>query len=464
MSSIEKRRCYFFLFLALASLLPYFIISMYAHPAGDDFVYAYNGQHFSLTENSARDYFEWNGRYIANLLVVLNPMAFDSLGSYKLFADLLILLTFISFYFLVKTVTNNSFTKIYSILFSGVLTLLFLQQMPSLSQGIYWYTGAVTYQGANILTLFYISALINLLREKYFINKIIHILFCSILIFVITGFNETAMVFLLLFHAFLFIKNKNELLFFIFIFSLLCSLVVILAPGNSVREAVFPGRHQFFYSLFFSLAQSARFFLKWVTGIPLILASLVYIPVSMHISEKPVLFRNNFYLSPVSSTCLLFIMIFLSAFPSYWSMGMLAQHRTVNAAYFFFLILWFINLSAWINFLKKKKIIITLSNFTSKYFSILFILILLFSFMTGNGYRVLSDLFSGKAKNFDREMRLRYEILNSAGQNPEKICRVDSLQNKPASLFVLDITENENDWMNRGMAAYFGINKLSLKK
>jgi hypothetical protein len=77
---------------------------------------------------------------------------------------------------------------------------------------------------------------------------------------------------------------------------------------------------------------------------------------------------------------------------------------------------------------------------------------------------VTSDLLSGKAKNFDSEMRLRYEILNSADQNPEKICRLDSLQSKPVSLFVLDITENENDWMNRGMAAYFGINKVSLKK
>lgn len=464
MINTAKTNLWFLFLLIFASLLPYFFISLYAHPSGDDFVYAYNGKHFGLLENASRDYFQWTGRYVSNFLFVLNPMAFDSLTGYKLIAIVLILLTFISFYFLTKTITNNGVQKKYLILFSGVLTLLYLNRMPSLAQGIYWYTGAVIYQGASVLTLVYLSFIILLFREKYFINKIIHVSMCLLLIFIITGFNETIMIFLLLFHIFLFAKNKNRLSLLLFIFSCLCASLVIFSPGNAVREAAFPERHQLFQSLLYSVAQTFRFFVAWINNIPLTIATLLYIPYTIHLSQKSGLFKNSFYLSPLLSTCSLFIVIFLSAFPAYWSTGILGQHRTVNVAYFFFLILWFINLTVWMNYFRTKKFIISLSVFSSRYFLVLVTSMILFSFITGNGYVVMNDLFSGRAKNFDNEMKLRYETLNNAQQRSDSICIIDTLQNKPVSLFVLDITENENDWMNRGMAAYFRINKIRTAK
>ncbi|HKR04067.1 MAG TPA: DUF6056 family protein [Bacteroidia bacterium] len=464
MINTNKKNLYFLVFLALLSFLPYFFLSLYANPAGDDFVYAYNGKHFELFENAARDYFQWTGRYVSNFLFVLNPMAFDSFTGYKFFAILLILLTSVSFYFLTKAITNNAVQKKYLVLFSGVLTLLYLNRMPSLAQGIYWYTGAVIYHGANVVTLFYFSFLIFLFREKYFINKTIHVFICLLLILIITGFNETIMIFLLLFHVFLFAKNKNRLSLLLFIFSCLCASMVIFSPGNAVREAAFPERHQLFHSLLFSVAQTFRFFGAWINNIPLTIASLLYIPLTIYLSQKYDVFKNSFYLSPLLSTCSLFLVVFLSAFPAYWSTGILGQHRTVNVAYFFFLILWFINLTVWLNYFSTKKFIITLSVFSSRYFLALFTSMILFSFITGNGYVVMNDLFSERAKNFDNEMKLRYETLNNAQQRSDSICILDTLQNKPVSLFVLDISPDENDWMNRGMAAYFGINKVTLRK
>ncbi|MEP7170680.1 MAG: DUF6056 family protein [Bacteroidota bacterium] len=460
--TISKKNYFFLFLLVVASLLPYFFLSLYAQPAGDDFVYAYNGKHFSLLENALRDYFHWTGRYTSNFLFVLNPMAFDSLTGYKLFADLLIVFTFIAFYFLIKTITNNSLLKVYLILCSGIISLLFLQQMPSLAQGIYWYTGSVIYQGANILALFYLSLLIHLLNKNYFINKILHTLLCLILLFLISGCNETIMIFLLLFHAILFAKNKNRLALMLLIFSCLSSLLVIFSPGNAVREAAFPDRHQLFHSLLFSAVQSFRFFFLWIANIPLLIASLLYIPLSIRISEKSSLFKNSFHLKPVLSTCFLFLLVFLSAFPAYWSTGILGQHRTVNVAYLFFIILWFINLTVWINFLSARKLITTLSTFATTNFLILIISIIPFSFITGNGYFAMHDLLSGKAKNFDKEMSARYELLSISRKRSSEICILDTLKNKPTSLFVLDISDNENDWMNKGMAAYFGVAKVAV--
>src|SRR6185436_3629414 len=385
MTGIEKRNYFFLFFLTLVSLLPYFFLSLYAHPAGDDFVYAYNGKHFGLIENASRDYFHWGGRYVSNFLFVLNPMAFDSLKGYRLIAVILVLLTFISFYFLIRSIAPVAVPGTYLILSGGILSCLFLHQMPSLAQGIYWYTGAVIYQGANVLTPLYLACLTFLLNKKYLISKFIHLRICLALIFIITGCNETIMIFLLFFHAFLSAKKRDRLSFLLFTFSILCSLLVFFSPGNAVREAVFPDRHHFFHSLLFSMAQSCRFFKEWIINIPLLIASILYIPVSIRFSKTSGLFKNNFYISPFLSTCFLFFVIFLSAFPAYWSTGILGQHRTVNSAYFFFLILWFMNLTVWVNFLANKKITAIVSNLAEKYFVSLFILMMLFSLITGNG-------------------------------------------------------------------------------
>jgi hypothetical protein len=245
----------------------------------------------------------------------------------------------------------------------------------------------------------------------------------------------------------------------LFIVSLIASLLVICSPGNEVRAASFPERHQLLHSLLYSIAQSLRFLALWICDIPLLIASFLYIAF-----EKCFLFKHKLYISPIILISLLPLVIFISAFPAYWSTGILGQHRTLNVGYFFFLLLWFINLSAWSEYFKNKKFIAIASNFSAKYFIVLFTLMIFFTFVTRNGNTALNDLFSGKAKKFDTEMKHRYAFLKAAHIRSEKNCLLDSLINKPASVFVLDISNDKNDWMNRGMAAYFGVNKVALKK
>src|SRR3954466_11386990 len=111
MSGIKKSKLLFLTVIIAASLLPYFLLTLYIHPAGDDFVYAYNGMHYGLFENGLRDYFQWTGRYVSVFLFVLNPMAFNSLTGYRCIPVLLIILTFISFYFLLRVLANKTVSK-----------------------------------------------------------------------------------------------------------------------------------------------------------------------------------------------------------------------------------------------------------------------------------------------------------------------------------------------------------------
>ena len=87
-------------------LLPYLLISVYCNPSLDDYSYAYNGQHYSLFFNCTRDYLNWNGRYFSNILVFLNPMAFDAILVYKAIPVILIVFTFISLFYLLRTITD----------------------------------------------------------------------------------------------------------------------------------------------------------------------------------------------------------------------------------------------------------------------------------------------------------------------------------------------------------------------
>ena len=64
--------------------LPFVIVCMYCNPAADDFIYAYRSNQSSLFDFLIQDYLNWNGRYIANILVYLNPIRYGNFNLYKL--------------------------------------------------------------------------------------------------------------------------------------------------------------------------------------------------------------------------------------------------------------------------------------------------------------------------------------------------------------------------------------------
>ena len=152
------------------------------------------------------------------------------------------------------------------------------------------------------------------------------------------------------------------------------------------------------------------------------------------------------------------IIIFICVFPAYWFTGILGQHRTLNVAYFFFILMWFINLYVWfnsINSIKKIGIPIKLNN----RISILFIVGILF---TGNGYNTLYDIFSGEASSYNIQAKGRHKTLERATKTQPREITFKPFKARPKSLFITDITKDPDFWINLGYNSYFRLDSTSV--
>jgi hypothetical protein len=451
------KKKYFLLFFLLLAILPYCYLSFFANPSADDFSLSGQAQQNDFFHLMYHNYFFWNGRYISNIFIYLNPIRFGSFIIYKSVPFLMIGLLVLVNFSLVKQILNEARNNL---IFSLVLTLLYLHNMPIISEGIYWFTGSVIYLLGIIILLFYLSVLIKTVRGEAKWN----VFFLCLLLFLACGFNEVLtllIVFLLGVVAYIFYKNnlpKKRLIGFQFLFSIAFASIMIFSPGNSFRQEVYENTHNFFHSFLYSFLQTGRFSFTWATSIPLISTSLLYFSINKEMREKSELFQNSFYLNRWMSVSLLFLIIFVCVFPPYWATGVLGQHRTPNVAYFFFLITWFINLTVWYNYYQKKLVFSLTKNIKRTLFGFLMVGLLL----TSNGYGALSDIFSGSAKNYNEQMNSRYTKLKKSKPERDEPIIFSPIQDPPKCLFVSDITDNPEDWTNHAYNLYFCLDSTKI--
>jgi len=340
------------------------------------------------------------------------------------------------------------------------LSVLYFGIMPDLAEGLYWLTGAITYQLGNMLTIIYIGIVALFLQKKFIFNKPFHSLLCFLMLFISIGFNEVNTLILISIHVLVLFLLRKELnirptLLLLSAFAILFSLIMILAPGNAARGDFFTNNYNILYSLKMTALQMIRFFLKWASFPPLLLASVLFIPIGQMLFEQSPIFRKMAEIKIWQCFTLLCLMIFLCVFPAYWGTGILGQHRTLNAACFFFILIWFL----FIFILSKRFNLVqyTIPAKLNNFVTLLFIACLLIS---GNSGIALLELGNGEICSFNTEMNERYTKLESAKQQGMKSVTLPTLKNRPASLFVLDIKPGYNNLVNRTYAIYFGIDTV----
>ncbi len=450
------------------ALLPYIILICFCHPSGDDFSYAFLGTKKDLYSALLDEYNLWNGRYTSNVFVLKNPLIFkDSwIWWYRFSIVGLLLFGLLSSYLFFRYFLNDS-TSRSSIIFISLLFLLInLFQMPILSEGTYWYTGVVTYQLANSFTLLYLIGLHRFLVIRHGFLKFLTFIGLCLSILLIAGFNEVIMLLMLVFHGLLLVIHfqLNTINRFWFIGLFLASFfgfcIVYFAPGNKLREDYFIGEsHLLGHSLFYTGLQIIRFCFVWLSSGVLILLSLVYLSVHRKLLISNKLFRNQFYINKWISLVALGAVLFIAIFPAYWSTGILGQHRTVNTAYFYFILLWFVNLSLWCNTPFFQKI--SVSDTLSKYSLLASIIIITFTY---NSYTSWKDIYTSEASKFDKSLIKRYEILDTIPKSSFQLQQLPALKNKPASIFLYDINNDPHYFPNTCYKFYWKLNAYIISK
>lgn len=460
---------YVLLGILLAALARHLWLAAYVHPFGDDFSYAVAGMHTELLHRLAQEYDSWNGRYFSNVLLLRGPLVLGmqkGLMLYRFSAVFLILFTLFAAYRFLQQAFGNAISMIARWVGALLFVLFFLHGMPDASEGFYWYTGAMTYQLPNALSLLLLGNWIAFLRKNARLG-IGWALGQALLVVIIAGCNELHMALMVGLHLSLLLftyRRKRKLdpvLIALLLVSVACAVVVFAAPGNDTRGALFPHRHELFRTIGYALAQTARFSGTWLfisTGVLFSLALVIFHRSLTSNNEfQSFLLRMNKWLALV----LPFALVFLSMVVTYWPTGLLGQYRTVNVALFCFIPAWCFALLVWdVQVFHTTRWQLPDAHGRAFQWSFLLLCVITFFFL-GRDLRVTSDLFTGRARAYDRGVMEGYELITNAVKNNADRVELPPVE-IPKSLHILPLDTSPDHWTNRSLANYFGDAALNI--
>lgn len=440
--------------IGVLSILPFLIISIFINPSADDFCYNNISRDVGYWNTQLDAYNGWTGRYFSTAVLSIRALVSGSFIIYKIIPVILLILLFISIYHLSSSIFLTLKKRNHYILTFFILTL-YLIQMPAPSEGFYWLAASITYQLSIILSIFLISFFIKYLethKKKYLI---ISILFS----FLVIGLNEISMLFINSLIGVVFIyksiqKQKiNYPISILLIFMVIFSIIVIFSPGSAARGGTYPNNHQFFYSIYKTISATKSNLGDWLPTI------IVFLLIFFEYFDKNIslLTPKIFIVNPFIPFIIVFSVPFIALFPIYWSLNWVPS-RSVNLIYFFFLIG-----LIYLTFVLYFKLKSENSNFLSytkwvKYF--LFILIFIRLGENNNIRIAYSDLLSGRAYKYDRELRDRYKAIQNNEKDTLVIPKLTSL---PKTIHFEDIRSNPKHWINQCYKSYFNQKEIILK-
>ena len=223
-----------------------------------------------------------------------------------------------------------------------MLTLLYLNIMPSPAESIYWMTGAIVYFVPSILTLIFLPLIVQ--GVKYKEQKSLSVILACFLGCCICGCNEISFIFLLEILGLIFMfhyKERNVMKFLlpVFVVVIISAAIDIMAPGNYVRMTNFSKACNLLFGIKESVVCVVKLFGIHFKSPSFIIITLLSLPVLSAIKNKGVdpILKMNPWLA-----CLLMVLIFISLFfPVCYSTGLPSPMRIYNTTSVLFIISWF---------------------------------------------------------------------------------------------------------------------------
>lgn len=460
-----------FIVVLLAILGLYLTACLFVQPIADDFIFASDARAGLWTAWLA-EYQGWAGRYASNALVLSAPASFGP-GWYRTAAALMILSLVFAAYAFVRAVSGGRLTRQETWACSLVFSTLYLSQMPSLGESVYWFTAAATHYAPLVLVLVHLALVISYLRsDGRATTDLIKLVLALALLVVVDGFNEVMTLMLLAFYAIWAIwsigdtsrkPSSRHLPRVLLVLTMLCAAAMLMSPGNTVRRTLYAAvHHRVGLSLGMTVLQTIRFSIDWLSGGALLLATILFVPLAAKWAAAwPKESRRATQIMWLSVAGLVLV-IPAAVFPAYWETGILGQHRTVNSAYFAFLVLWFVAVAMWLaSGSAHARALEDISNMLRVPLAVLLLAALAF---THNSYALGVDVVSGRLSAFERELAGRNAQLQACHDRAERACRVSPILIRPASFFFLDVSEDPADWVNASYARYFDLDEVRLDR
>lgn len=148
-------------------------------------------------------------------------------------------------------------------------------------------------------------------------------------------------------------------------------------------------------------------------------------------------------------------------FPSIYALGTIEMGRLQNQFFLTFQLFWFINAISLLGYLQQRRGK-TCSITMATGIIILAICLISFSRVTIrhlNGVRAIYDIGTGVSAEYSEQMERRNELYN----NNKGDIVLSPITAKPFTVYLGDLSEDEDEWMNRGLANFYGIKSVRVE-
>lgn len=472
---------------AIILIIPILNIALYNAPSTDDYSYgfethmAWENTHniFSVLKeafkNIAETYRDWQGTFSAVFMFSMQPSIFG-IQFYSITTFVLIFILFISNICLTKTIARRLFkyTKNSAVyIISTILTIFAIEMLPNPVQSLFWWNGSIYYTFYYSIMLLTISAVIKLITSENKKSLIVWTILSILLSVFLGGGNyPTALSYILILALVtlsLFIsKNKNKyIILAITVITIISLLISMVAPGNAVRQATCDNSLGAIKSVFVAISEGANLIFKW-TNLIVIIGLLILLPFILQVIKKSK-FKFRY---PLVFTIVSFGIFCSQLVPPLYAMNNIGEGRLIDMVYYSYYWLLVLNIGYYAGWLQSKfeektnSLMEYINERIIIYVSILFVILFIVCFPTKNykeftSYKALNSLANNEAVNYHNEIIERYKLFED---KELKDVSLKKLINHPDLLYVWDITEDKDDWVNVAVSQYFNKNSTVVEK
>lgn len=477
------------------SLIPLFVLSRFNYPSADDYTngneayHAWNIGHSILSvlttavKRTVNEWFTWRGCFTSSFLSAIPPNIFGE-GWYKVTAWLVLGMLTVSVICLFRMIFVSIFNADkWTSLSLAVLTLLIsVQCVPGRVEVFYWYSGAINYTFMYGVSLLFYSSMIALALHKGK-RKTVRIIVSSILGFLVSGANQMTMLnaAIILFIFILLITYQKKWseykplgipigIFYVGF------LLAVVSPGNFVRSESAVGMNPvkaILVSLFYCLDLVINEWMTW----PVIVTVIAAVPLFWYVLGTT---KFDF---PYPAAVVLFGYCLVSAMitPPLFALGNIGAGRLQGTIFLMFILVLVLCVGYVTGWARKQYECRTsgsdktgakeenrygVSACLCLIISLLFLIFGIMLTMIPNTRFFTSasaaiDCINGSARAYGEALKVR-TVLYRENQGGQVI--VEPLKERPELLFFSDITEDEEDWVNRGVARYYDLDTVVLKR
>lgn len=443
------------------------------------------------------DWVEWMGYFTCNILMATSPIAFGEknywIVVFLMLGGLSISTIYLLYTLLVKVFGLEKYSSISIIMVMLFITVQCLP-MDARVEAFYWYSGAVNYIFVHSMANFFYGLLLSLYlhRDKKQTGRIVG---TSILGFFVGGGNQMTMlnvaIVLLIAICLLSYQRKwkqSKMIIPPFVFFFIGMILNIVAPGNFVRSSGANGMNPIkaiMVSLYYGLELCVSEWTTWP-----ILISLLLIAIFAWKATEQVSFS---FPCPLLIVLLGYGLTSAMMTPPLFAVGNINAGRLQALVYVMYILIATLSIVYVVGWCRYKMIsschrtddsvknnaaktthgvtngmdrdaMKTSTKFTTnEWLMIIGLLIVLFfggilSVIPTREYftftEALIDLRSGEAKAYYDAHCKRIEEYHGVN---EGVIIVDKINEQPKLLYFSDITTDIEDWQNRGIARYLGV-------